>query len=171
LSHGVDKTITSGNNEIAFYGEGYTFSMYFTSPTVNRVSGADQYETATKIANGCWAEGTEDIVLDTGEDFPDALAAGPLAFYLGGPILLTKKNQLPNTVLSFIEKSDVQTVTIVGGTAVISQQAENIKDSKIFPPFRKSRSKKEQTKISIIWSAYIGLFNDCLIDVHTFYKV
>jgi putative cell wall-binding protein len=117
--------ITSGDNDLAVNGEGYTFNMYFTTPSVNRISGADRYETATKIANERWAEGTEDIVLATGEDFPDALAAGPLAFYLGGPILLTKKNQLPNTVLSFIEKSDVQTVTIVGGTAVISQQVEN----------------------------------------------
>ncbi|WML41224.1 cell wall-binding repeat-containing protein [Neobacillus sp. OS1-2] len=61
-----------------FNGEGYSFYMYLTPPTVYRISDADRYETAVNIAYEDLGKGTEEIVLVTGEDIPDALAASPL---------------------------------------------------------------------------------------------
>jgi putative cell wall-binding protein len=108
-----------------FNGEDYSFFTFLTPPTVYRIAGSDRYETAVNIAYEHLGENSEDIVLATGGDFPDALAAGPLAFDLGAPILLTRKNQLPDSVRTFILDVGVKRVTIIGGTSVISQQVED----------------------------------------------
>src|SRR5690606_9744829 len=64
--------------------------------SVTRVSGRDRYETAVRVAERARkllrARG-EDLApvafVASGEDFPDALAAAPLAAYNAAPVLLT----------------------------------------------------------------------------------
>lgn len=94
------------------------------SGDVTRLSGNDRYETAVKIAEDGWGAEATEVILTTGQNFPDALAAGPLANQLDAPILLTTKNQLPNSVLNFLYKSDATKVTIIGGTDAVSSNVE-----------------------------------------------
>ncbi|WP_282140941.1 cell wall-binding repeat-containing protein [Cytobacillus oceanisediminis] len=106
-------------------GEKYTFTTMLFEPDVYRISGMDRYETAVNVAYEGWQyTGANEILLATGTDFPDALAAAPLGYYLDAPILLTKKNSLPDSVIQALRDLDVEKVTIIGGTGAVSKGIE-----------------------------------------------
>jgi len=107
----------SGEQEYSFRAESFDSRL-------DRISGVDRYETAINIAY--WGfDLPRNIILATGQDFPDALAAGPLSVQLRAPILLTRNNQIPESVKELISYSKVKNVTIIGGTDVITQDIEN----------------------------------------------
>ncbi|MCI0582498.1 MAG: cell wall-binding repeat-containing protein [Chloroflexi bacterium] len=54
------------------------------APTVDRLAGTTRYETAAAIAAAIYPAGIERLIVATGDNFPDALAAAPLR----GPLLL-----------------------------------------------------------------------------------
>jgi putative cell wall-binding protein len=104
--------------------------------TAKRIAGAsDRYDTAVKISQTQFptAHTINRLVIASGENYPDALAAGPLAAVIGGPILLTQKNTLPsqtNTEITRVLKtSDANGSTtdiyVIGGTAAISNAVLN----------------------------------------------
>ncbi|MCA0987096.1 cell wall-binding repeat-containing protein [Guptibacillus algicola] len=108
-------------------GEEYLLNafIYDPEPYIQRINGKDRYHTAAKIAirsHGSYS--SENVVLATGSDFPDALAAAPLAFSMDAPILLTGKNSLPEYTQTAMDLLDTSHVTIVGGTGVISKEVE-----------------------------------------------
>lgn len=86
---------------------------------VDRLYGADRYETALEIAYQGF-DYADEIILATGTNFPDALAGAPLAYHRDAPILLTGKNTLHPTVKKAIKDLEVGKVTILGGPGVIS---------------------------------------------------
>ena len=49
-----------------------------------RIFGNDRYETAVAISQEGW-ESSDVVVLARGDNFADALCAGPLAYLLNGP--------------------------------------------------------------------------------------
>jgi len=91
--------------------------------TVTRYFGATRYETAVEIARNGW-ESSNAVVIATGENFPDALCATPLAKKLDAPILLTSKEALDHKVISEIQELKTTTAYIVGGTGVVSPNVE-----------------------------------------------
>ncbi len=60
------------------------------------------------------------MVLCTGENFPDALAAAPWARYLKGPVLLTRRTSVPKVVMDEIERLGAVNVWIVGAEGAVS---------------------------------------------------
>ena len=89
--------------------------------TLERISGADRYETAIAVSRATWATGTVDtVVLATGEDYPDALCAAPLAAVVGGPVLLTTRNEVLPAVAEEIRRLGATRAYIVGGAAALS---------------------------------------------------
>lgn len=93
-------------------------------PTVTRLAGYDRYETAFQIAKTGWQQ-SDYAVLAYGENYPDALAAVPLAGKLNAPILLTDKDSLNPKTRTALQDLKVMTVYVVGGTAVVSVNIEN----------------------------------------------
>lgn len=90
--------------------------------TVTRLSGNDRYETSLEIANyiiSNFTVGTE-IVVATGEGFPDALSIAPIAASKGMPIVLSSKDELPDSVKNFITNNKITKAYVIGGTGVIS---------------------------------------------------
>ena len=77
--------------------------------------GSDRYETAALIAI---ESGAKDITIVSGENFPDALSA----INLGNPVLLAKVNEIPQATMNAIYVIEPNSITIVGGTSVISQE-------------------------------------------------
>jgi putative cell wall-binding protein len=67
---------------------------------VTRLAGADRYGTALAVAHALGDPGT--VILATGTNFPDALAAGPAAAHLQGAVLLTADTTLPTPVSSYL---------------------------------------------------------------------
>ncbi len=103
-----------------------------TDPVV-RVAGEDRYSTAAAVAADYIGLGNEcDMILATGDNFPDALAAGPLAIDADAPILLnTGDSLLPinkTTIATYLGGGGcyvgVPTIHIVGGTAAVPASVE-----------------------------------------------
>jgi hypothetical protein len=90
---------------------------------VDRVAGANRFETAARIAERVGAFGGH-VYLATGQEFADALAgAGPSSF-LTRPILLAARDALPGATTAAMEELDVEAVTILGGTGAVSAGVE-----------------------------------------------
>jgi len=90
------------------------------SATVRRVAGADRYETAAKVSAEFFDPGVAALYVATGEDFPDALAAGAAAAKRGGPVLLTRKDALPPSTDAELGRLRPEWTVIVGGDGAVS---------------------------------------------------
>jgi putative cell wall-binding protein len=105
---------TAGLLPLAAGGAGATASFDLT-----RFAGADRYDTAAKISAGSFAAAT-DVVVTTGENFPDALAGNYLAGTRSAPILLTQKSSVPATTQAEINRLNPQRVWVLGGTDAVA---------------------------------------------------
>src|SRR5680860_516169 len=65
------------------------------APPAQRLAGSNRYATAAAVSAATFAEGVDVAFIATGENFPDALAGGPLAGSRGAPVLLTGRDALP----------------------------------------------------------------------------
>ncbi|NUR29863.1 MAG: hypothetical protein HOV83_29105 [Catenulispora sp.] len=90
-----------------------------TAPTIalTRWQGPDRYGTAAALALGAYPSGAANVVVASGQSFPDALAASYLAGYLHAPILLTEAHALPEETAAALRKLGATHVYLVGGTA------------------------------------------------------
>lgn len=84
-----------------------------------RIWGANRYATAAAVSES-WAPGVPNVFIATGLAFPDALAGVPASAVLGGPLLLTATNSLPNETKVRLQALDPARVVILGGTGVVS---------------------------------------------------
>ena len=81
-----------------------------------------KYQTATNLAEKYFSK-SQNMILASGENFPDAVSAGPLATWLEGPILLSAKGSIENQTLNLIrDKADK--LIIIGGQNAISKELE-----------------------------------------------
>jgi putative cell wall-binding protein len=90
----------------------------------DRFFGPTRFETAAEIAFavdeiGTWDEQTTAIVA-SGENYPDALVAGTLAYSEGFPILLTERNRLHPAAAEALTELDIERVIIAGGTGAVT---------------------------------------------------
>lgn len=99
------------------------------SPKTGRLEGIDRYKTAVAISKAGW-ESAENVVLATGENYPDALCAAPLARQLDAPILLTEKSQLNTDTEQEITRLGAKKVFIIGGAGVISDSVRSALEAK-----------------------------------------
>lgn len=96
---------------------------------VSRLCGETRYETAYE-ASKTIANKSNTIIVASGENFPDALAASALAGTENAPILLTSKSALSDDVSRWIERNQTTKAYIVGGQAAISANVESALKSK-----------------------------------------
>lgn len=96
---------------------------------VERLAGASRFDTSaavTRAALARFGDGERPVVLATGGDFPDALAAGALAARVEGPLQLVPADDLdgaPGTRDLLTEQAATfQGGLLVGGEAVVSEQ-------------------------------------------------
>ncbi len=89
---------------------------------LTRLGGSDRYATAAAIARAAFPSGCTTAVVVTGEQFPDALAASSLAGAVDGPVLLTRRDSVPDALASALATGalGVRDVIIVGGTGAVS---------------------------------------------------
>ena len=140
----LDDCVAGGGDLLVVGGESVISSDVFEDllnatdgGSALRVSGSDRYETALAVAEfygGGMGFGVPcDVVLATGEAFPDAVAAGPLASAAGAPILLTSGSSLRADVKAYLADNmdtgagcalGVPTVHIIGGTSAVPASIE-----------------------------------------------
>lgn len=116
--------MASSSTDPATIRQLFTGKFAGSDPTVSRIGGADRYETAAKMAQQGWENGSSEYaVLSAGmdENLVDALTAAPLASSLAAPILLTEGEKLNSHAKAELERLGVTTVYITSGTGVIKQ--------------------------------------------------
>ena len=88
---------------------------------VTRIGGADRYDTAARVSQDVFPEGSELVAVASGLSDADALSAG----MYGVPVLLTDPNKLPAATAKEIVRLGAKDVIIVGGTAAVSKAVED----------------------------------------------
>ncbi|NTU89346.1 MAG: hypothetical protein HGA54_05480 [Actinobacteria bacterium] len=91
--------------------------------TIAELGGANRYATMQNIAVAGFDSAAE-VIIASGEDFPDALAAAGLAGIKSCPLLLTERASLSCEALSEISRLDAKRATIVGGVGAVSDQVD-----------------------------------------------
>ncbi|KUO58052.1 MAG: hypothetical protein APF84_18690 [Gracilibacter sp. BRH_c7a] len=91
--------------------------------SVERIAGADRYETAAKIASKF--PSTKTVYLAYGYGEPDALAASSFAALNSIPILLTDKTGIPEVTRTQLQRLNPTEVMLLGGNGVIDPKVEN----------------------------------------------
>ena len=89
-----------------------------TGASTRRLEGDDRYATAAVVAGQ--AGPVETVFVAVGENFPDALAAGPVAARAGATILLTTTTELPAATRRHLEAHRPSRIVVLGGEQVIS---------------------------------------------------
>jgi putative cell wall-binding protein len=119
----AEKAIIVGGTAAVGAGVETALKTELGSGNVDRLDGADRYATADAVAVkvaevlGDHWDGTAFVA--TGENFPDALAAAPLAARQGWPLFLARTaSGLSDATKAAM--SDVRSVVILGGNAVVT---------------------------------------------------
>jgi len=92
----------------------------YTTGGVTRLAGADRYATAASISAATFSPGVPAVIVATGENYPDALAGGPVAAAWDGPVLLVRGGSIPPAVAAELDRLDPGRIIILGGSAVVS---------------------------------------------------
>ena len=104
---GLDVVSAAVATQLAAYG------------TVRRLSGETRYTTATAVAEA-QAPAATTIIVARGDEFPDALASGPLAIVADAPIILNVGPTLRSEVTAYLNANpQITDVYIVGGETVV----------------------------------------------------
>ena len=90
-----------------------------SNATVNRIGGADRYETSILLAKYSGAK--EVVVVASGENFADALVAAPFSAKQKGAILLTNKDKLGQKTEQFIKDTKFNKSYVIGGEKSVSE--------------------------------------------------
>ncbi len=93
--------------------------------TIERIAGADRYETARLVAAAGWKTSAKAYIA-TGAAFPDALSASSAAAAQDAPVLLVDGAQqvIPAPTVDLIKKLGVTSVVIAGGPQAVSSAIE-----------------------------------------------
>ncbi|MDU4670598.1 MAG: cell wall-binding repeat-containing protein [Finegoldia magna] len=94
-----------------------------SNATVNRMGGADRYETSILLAKYSGAK--EVVVVASGEKFADALVAAPFSAKQNGAILLTNKDKLGDKAEQFIKDTKFNKSYVIGGEKSVSEDVIN----------------------------------------------
>lgn len=94
-----------------------------SNATVNRIGGADRYETSILLAK--YSGLKEIVVVASGENFADALVAAPFSAKQKGAILLTNKDKLGQNAEQFIKDTKFNKSYVIGGEKSVSEDVIN----------------------------------------------
>jgi putative cell wall-binding protein len=91
---------------------------------VFRIAGPDRYATSV-AATATWSPGYWGLIVASGENFPDGLAAGVAAGGRPLPMLLVRRDSIPPVVAAELDRLDPATIYVAGGPASVSTAVEN----------------------------------------------
>lgn len=134
----ADKVIERGTYTLEITGIGEYAGSLTTSFNVGVMAAAwewlygdDRYQTMQAVVRAAFPEkGTTDtIILASGTNFPDALAASSLAGLENAPIVLTDGSKLSDAAATEIRRLAVRNVVVIGGSGAISDSVvEEVKN-------------------------------------------
>lgn len=124
------------------------------SPAVDRLAGNDRYATSAAVSASFAAPGVPVAYIANGDEFADALVAGPAAAKEGGVVLLVRRDELPSAVSDELRRLQPKRIAILGGTSAVSAAVEL--QLREFAPAvdRLAGSDRYQTAIAITKDAF-----------------
>lgn len=93
------------------------------SPEIIRISGKNRYETAVGVSSFTY-EKSDNIIIASGNSFPDALSGSALASTLDAPILLTDRDSLSSQTIDAISSLEPKRIIILGSRGSVSENVE-----------------------------------------------
>lgn len=115
---GASKVIIVGGTGVVSQGQQDELSKSYK---VTRIAGHNRYATAAAIIDQGDEAQTDTALLATGQDFPDALGAGPVSFAQNMPLAITKANDIPDNVVKELQKAGIDSIVILGGEDVVGK--------------------------------------------------
>nr|WP_283246014.1 cell wall-binding repeat-containing protein [Bacillus suaedae] len=141
---GAEKVIVLGGTAVV--SEDVVSELEALNLEVERISGANRYETAEQIAKQVAPNGTDKAVVVNGFDFPDALSIAPYAAKAGMPILLANKNEIQYSTVRTLDRLGVDETFVIGGTAVVGNEVTEMVPGAV----RISGSTRYETNLAVI---------------------
>jgi putative cell wall-binding protein len=120
--------------------------------TFVRHAGTDRYDTAAKIATATF-DAADVVVIASGQDYPDALAATYAAGLTGVPTLLVARDSVPRATADALDALGTTKALIIGGTGVISEFTQQVLTSSGLATIRIAGSSRYATARAIAESA------------------
>ena len=123
---GAEEIIIVGGQDSVSEKVREDLKAYDADKNVERIAGTDRYGTSEMVAKrvvGITGKKNTGVVA-SGQVFPDALSVGTFASREGYPILLVKKDSVPNQIQNAIKDLDINKTYIAGGTNTISKATE-----------------------------------------------
>lgn len=106
-----------------------TLVQQLTGVKPERVAGRDRYATAAAVSQAFFPAPAPAAFVATGEQFADALTAGPVSGKLGGPVLLVRPEQLPPRVAQELGRMQPELLVVLGGHAAVTPATEAALDA------------------------------------------
>lgn len=94
---------------------------------IQRFGGAGRFDTSRLINDFAHPDSAPEVFLTYGFNFPDALAGGVLAGLVGGPLYITNTPCVDSAIVADILALGPSKVTVLGGTALLSNNARDLK--------------------------------------------
>ena len=91
---------------------------------INRLAGANRYDTAALISQGEYKNGTDTVIVATGLDFHDAMVAVPLASAYNAPLLLTTDKQVTKQTEAELARLKAKKVIIVSTNGAVGSKVK-----------------------------------------------
>ena len=124
------------------------------APSVVRSGGDHRYDTAA-MSNDDLPRGVDVAYVTTGEDFPDALATGPVAGIEGAALLLVGRDEIPADTAAELERLRPDRIVIVGGVAAVSDAVrEQLRDLTDGPVSRIAGVDRYETALELSQAAF-----------------
>ncbi|MDL2310446.1 cell wall-binding repeat-containing protein [Peptostreptococcaceae bacterium OttesenSCG-928-C18] len=95
-----------------------------SAATVNRYNGANRYATAVKLSKDKYFT-SQNVIITSGIDYPDALSAVSLSKQINAPILFVTSTYLPSETKSEIKRLGAKNVFVVGGESAVNNDVYN----------------------------------------------
>jgi putative cell wall-binding protein len=90
---------------------------------VQRVFGADRYDTAVEVARRVSLLPPSDVLIVSGTNFADAMVAGPVAGRLSSPVLLASPTGLSQSTQAYLATVPTTPRVVIGGVAAVGRGA------------------------------------------------
>jgi hypothetical protein len=139
---------------------------------VGRAAGADRYQTAAMAAEYVpqtfvrVLNGAPTALIARGDDFPDALAAGPLADAAHMPLILTNPDSLSSFAQGALQTLHIKSAIILGGPIAVSAATEQAIRALGITTQRLAGATRQQTATAIAGYAITNLgFSPATIDL------
>lgn len=99
-------------------------SLTGEASTVSRIGGDDRYETAVLLSRDAFPNPVPVVYVATGEDYADAVSGGPASGLDGAPILLVRRNSIPQATIAELRRLAPRRIVVLGLTDAVSAAVE-----------------------------------------------